>query len=236
MQRNASLELFRIVMMLGICWLHCSQQGGLFQETRWIYRDMRPCVVGFVFLTGYFGMSFKLSKAFKLTGVCLWCALISVLLRNIAVGSALGMSVVWDVGSSFVKGYWFFWASREGLAGCARVQVKVADVPGLRLFDRCKGEHLLSFEVSGGSLGRVNLHDRTGKHVLIHKDEVGIFTCGYASPLIIYEQLLCHIDGQSGKCLLTAQELFGPPVVFLGVVQHTCDSDFHNAEGIFRTA
>ena len=64
--RNPSIEFCRCLFMFGICWLHCCQQGGRQSETMHIYYLMRPCVVGFIFITGWFGIRFNFSKIIRL--------------------------------------------------------------------------------------------------------------------------------------------------------------------------
>lgn len=68
-------------------------------------------MVGFVFVSGYFGINFAWRKAFKLVGVCFWGALLSVLLKCIVTGSSVdGYKVFVDVMYSVINGYWFVWA------------------------------------------------------------------------------------------------------------------------------
>ena len=63
-KRNIGLDLFRIVMMFGICLIHASAQGE--------YRSARlaniasPSVVGFAMISGYFGLRFAPSKLIRL--------------------------------------------------------------------------------------------------------------------------------------------------------------------------
>lgn len=106
-RRNVSIELYRIFLMFGICWLHCCQQGGMFEKTRVIYYLMRPTVVGFVFISGWFGVNCSVIKIAKLFLVSVSCVCLSVLLKYIVTG---GASAVADIAYSFVAGYWFLWA------------------------------------------------------------------------------------------------------------------------------
>lgn len=73
--RNSAIELLRILMMFGICLLHSCETGK--NSLLWPKNLMCSCVVGFVFISGYFGVRFSLSKVLRLEGVALvWCALV----------------------------------------------------------------------------------------------------------------------------------------------------------------
>lgn len=56
MGRNASLELFRLVMMFGICLLHAQNSG---YANRYMTNFLAPCTIGFVFISGWFGVRFS---------------------------------------------------------------------------------------------------------------------------------------------------------------------------------
>ena len=103
MKRDSSIEMYRSLLMLGICWLHCCQQGGRFSETMNIYYLMRPAVVGFVFISGWFGIRYSTVKVFKLIGISAVCSMISVCI-------CYRVGVIYDFVYSFTKGYWFLWA------------------------------------------------------------------------------------------------------------------------------
>ncbi len=112
MRRDVNIELLRIVLMFGIIWLHCSQQGGRFEETKNICYLMRPCVVCFVFLSGWFGIRAGnlIGKILKLILLGFVCAFLSVLINSIYNGSVDILHVLKDSYLSLVKGYWFLWA------------------------------------------------------------------------------------------------------------------------------
>ena len=74
-KRNPSIELYRILLMFGICWLHCLCQGawcGMWP--RWV---LSACVPGFVFISGYFGVKFSVSKALRLYSVPIYASLLA---------------------------------------------------------------------------------------------------------------------------------------------------------------
>ncbi len=110
MKRDANIELFRILLMLGICWLHCCQQGGGFAETMNIYYLMRPCVVGFVFISGWFGIRPGWKKFARIIVLGATCAFLSVIIRNLSGGWSNPGGLVKDSLFSLITGYWFLWA------------------------------------------------------------------------------------------------------------------------------
>ena len=80
-------------------------------ETMSIYYLMRPCVVGFVFITGWFGIRSRVwLKSVKLIFASAICALISIGLK-VMYSDWRGVGVhANDFLHSFVTGYWFLWA------------------------------------------------------------------------------------------------------------------------------
>lgn len=71
--RNGKVELFRCLLMYGIVLLHCVHRFP--QIGYWVEQMLLPCVCGFVFITGWFGIRFSLSKIFKIYGVQAYCVL-----------------------------------------------------------------------------------------------------------------------------------------------------------------
>ena len=106
MKRDVSIELYRCFLMFGICWLHCCSQGGRFEETKWIYYLMRPCVVGFVFISGWFGLKLNVRKVAALLFTGATCAVIAVGMKIIICRDGRMAEAIY----SFVNGYWFLWA------------------------------------------------------------------------------------------------------------------------------
>ena len=78
--RNSSVELMRICMMFGIVLLHVITQGPYFSTTpgerHWGINLLSPCVEGFVFISGYFGIRLRFWKVVKLLGLLLLYALL----------------------------------------------------------------------------------------------------------------------------------------------------------------
>ena len=69
MKRNASIEFYRCLCMAGVVLLHALTQGGYAEGHRGLDNLMVPSVVGFVFISGYFGIKFKFISVLKLLGI-----------------------------------------------------------------------------------------------------------------------------------------------------------------------
>lgn len=78
-ERNPSIELLRCILMFGICLLHTIGKGPWYIEYTSLSLWLMTCVSGFVFISGYYGIQFSISKAFRLYGVSIGAGL-SVLL------------------------------------------------------------------------------------------------------------------------------------------------------------
>lgn len=105
-ERNSAIELYRILLMFGICWLHCVCQGrwsGL-----WPRYALGFCVPGFVLITGYFGVDFKLSKVVRLYSVPVYASLLAPLMGGSFAHGCYWREVlrVWDADG----GFWFIHA------------------------------------------------------------------------------------------------------------------------------
>ena len=74
MKRNASIELFRLLLMFGICLLHSAIDPGYARV--WFINVTCFCVTAFAFISGYYGISFRPSKIVRLVGTGVICALI----------------------------------------------------------------------------------------------------------------------------------------------------------------
>lgn len=105
--RASSVEVLRIIMMLGIVACHAIGQGG-HDNHLGIDRICGCGVVGFMFISGYFGMKCSLGRVLKLLGIALYCNLIvawvGVMLNPTT--SYMGYFLYnWTHGS----GWWFLW-------------------------------------------------------------------------------------------------------------------------------
>jgi len=74
MKRNPSIELYRCLLMYGICLLHAVTQCG--HNVPWLANVLTTCVVGFVFISGWFGVKFTWWKLVKLYGIGTYAALV----------------------------------------------------------------------------------------------------------------------------------------------------------------
>lgn len=83
-QREANIEVYRVALMFGICLLHTIGYGG--NTTPWMQNVLLSCVVGFVFISGWFGVKFSWWKLVKLYGIGLYCAMVFGILSVIGVG------------------------------------------------------------------------------------------------------------------------------------------------------
>lgn len=72
--RNAAVELYRLLMMYGICLLHAAI--GPAAHVTWLLNCTMFCVTAFAFVSGYYGIRFAPSKVLRLWGLGLVCALI----------------------------------------------------------------------------------------------------------------------------------------------------------------
>lgn len=71
--RNMSIELLRIALMFGIVWLHVITQAGFLDEGGVVARRfsnvLSPCVEGFCFISGYYGIRFRIGRAVSIVGM-----------------------------------------------------------------------------------------------------------------------------------------------------------------------
>ena len=106
MKRNASIELYRILLMYGIVTLHVPYVLG--PAFCWENIGLAWCVDGFVFITGWFGIRFSVRKLALLYGTALVSAFMIEGLA-IAFGHGLGDNV-FDGVVRHIKGMWFLHA------------------------------------------------------------------------------------------------------------------------------
>lgn len=71
-KRNSAIEIYRVLLMLGIVIIHEYSYVGLGHN--WVARLLTSCVVGFVFISGYYGVKLSFAKFAKLYGVAIFCA------------------------------------------------------------------------------------------------------------------------------------------------------------------
>lgn len=71
-KRNSAIEIYRVLLMLGIVVLHEYSYVGMGHN--WLPRLFHTCVVGFVFISGYYGVKLSFAKFARLYGVAIFCA------------------------------------------------------------------------------------------------------------------------------------------------------------------
>lgn len=109
MKRNPSIELFRCVCMFGVCLLHALTQGGYAGPHRGLDNLMTPSVVGFLFISGWFGVRFSLKHIVRILGVGVYCAGVATGLYTFAF---CGAGEPCRLLASFwgnLSGAWFLW-------------------------------------------------------------------------------------------------------------------------------
>lgn len=103
--RDPSIELYRVLIVFGICLLHAVLFSG--HNNQNISCNLTFCVDAFAFLSGWFGMRFSWRKVFRLLGTALYSAVVISVVRmlideriNITaliplVGQAMRMDAWW---------------------------------------------------------------------------------------------------------------------------------------------
>lgn len=97
-KRNPAIELYRCILMFGICLLHClhCDNYGVWAESL-----LLPCVCGFAFISGWFGVRFAPSKVLRLYGIQFYC-LAAMQVASWAGGNGFNVQ-------SIFKGFYSFW-------------------------------------------------------------------------------------------------------------------------------
>lgn len=75
MKRNPAIDLFRLLLMMGIVVLHLISMAQYWAQMRHVAYLLLPCVDGFVLITGYFGLRFSIRKIVMLYLVAFWSLL-----------------------------------------------------------------------------------------------------------------------------------------------------------------
>ena len=103
MKRLPAIELLRLLLMYGILLLHVITKCGYCN--RGLDNILSPCVVGFVFISGYFGIKFSWRKIARLVLLAIFCSSLMGFVGFITNvdKSPLYMLIV------DARGYWFLW-------------------------------------------------------------------------------------------------------------------------------
>jgi len=108
-KRNPSIELYRVLLTLGICLLHsitmCGHSNGRLSAL------LFPCVNGFVFISGWFGVSFSFKRFWKLVFNALYAGGMVILLVWLFMPEQLSFTKeCFKTIRYVVIGQWFFLA------------------------------------------------------------------------------------------------------------------------------
>lgn len=110
MKRDPTIELFRVLLMFGICLLHVQTAAGGGRLTSVLV----SCVPGFVMISGWFGIRFSWRKIFMLYGVAVYASLVIPLVGGVWTPSAYWREALrlWNVRLDSVSpsGFWFLHA------------------------------------------------------------------------------------------------------------------------------
>lgn len=99
MNRDKNIDLFRCLCMLGIVGIHSFTWCD--NTTRIGWALCCPALVGFVMISGWFGINFRWKKLVRILGVVAYGTFISALvLKEFHIGAIIDIC----------KGYWYVWA------------------------------------------------------------------------------------------------------------------------------
>ena len=100
MARNLSIEVLRITLMFGIVLEHVMSYLG----NRATASILDSCVDGFVFISGYYGIKFRVSKVLRLVMLAVGYSIALNLIDAVCGGNG------WGIGVLKLRGWWFLWA------------------------------------------------------------------------------------------------------------------------------
>lgn len=107
MKRNPSIELYRALLMLGICLLHGFSQGAFVYV--WPARLLSVCLTAFVFISGWYGIRFSWKKAIGLVLIGWYCRYVGCVAYALLAGMDLPSLNPFNALRA-TKVYWFLWA------------------------------------------------------------------------------------------------------------------------------
>ena len=107
-KRLVGIELYRVLLTFGICYLHaitmCGHRAdGVGGRISYL---LYSCVVGFVFVSGWFGIKFNVLKLLKLWGVAVYAAVV-VSIIDFTMQGRFEFGMYYDIliGNWFLNGY-----------------------------------------------------------------------------------------------------------------------------------
>ena len=122
--RNAAIDVYRCLLMMGISLLHCITQGG--HNIPWAANSLEWCVTGFAVISGWFGVRFSPVKLFKLYAMSLYCAIVISFVNAVAGIGGFSVREVWSiaVGQWYLNAYAVLMCCAPVLnEGCKSVKV-----------------------------------------------------------------------------------------------------------------
>lgn len=103
-KRNDSIEVFRVLLMFGICFLHAVSQGDFYCHT--LVKILCPAVCGFVFISGWFGVRFSMGKILRLYAMGAYAALVASLVPQFQAGGFAPLEYL-TTALKLWREYWF---------------------------------------------------------------------------------------------------------------------------------
>ena len=103
-KRNDSIEVFRVLLMFGICFLHAVSHGDFYCHT--LVKILCPAVCGFVFISGWFGVRFSVGKILRLYAMGAYAALAASLVPQLQAGGFAPLEYL-TTALKLWREYWF---------------------------------------------------------------------------------------------------------------------------------
>ena len=107
--RNPGIEIYRILLTFGICYWHAMMNAGHSSSgfgARIAY-FLSPCVVGFVIISGWYGIKLSIGKLLRLWGVAIYAVIALAIIDSLLHGYA-GLMHYYNILRS--NCYWFLMA------------------------------------------------------------------------------------------------------------------------------
>lgn len=110
-RREGSVEVLRVLLMFGVCILHCNNCAGS-TPLRVLNYWLVACVDTYVFISGYYGIRFLPSKIIRLYVLAYACALTSYIVIHMGIfqESCVLISIIIGTSRIVSGGYWFLHA------------------------------------------------------------------------------------------------------------------------------
>ena len=106
-KRDPSIEVLRLLLMFGICLLHSVSKG--ICNCQWLDKLLSPCVCGFVFVSGWFGVKFSIRKVVRLYGIGIYAACVCAVVPIVQTGQ-VDIRGYLELVAKLWKHFWFLHA------------------------------------------------------------------------------------------------------------------------------